>query len=125
VEIIKKLKQDSGLNMDQFSVKTGVKRSTLYSIFTRENDPTIDTVAKIASAHGITLGEFFTDEYVPPGLTDKEALALKHFRKMNEHGQDSALSMLEGLTKVEKMTSAEIGNTTETGVEPGTDTIAD
>jgi len=102
VSRIKKLQKDKGLNMAQFASTTKVSRSTLYSIYGRDSEPTVRTVTTIASAFGMTFQEFCCEGYVPPGLTEKEKQVLEYFRDVGEKSQDVVLMLLEHLVMADK-----------------------
>lgn len=59
IDKIRKIRIEKGISIVQLSVDSGVSRSHLYYIETKQTIPTLDTLAKIASAMGVRLKDFF------------------------------------------------------------------
>ncbi len=59
LEKIRKYRIEKGMSIVQLSVESGISRSHLYYIETKQTIPTLDTLAKIADALGLKLKDFF------------------------------------------------------------------
>ena len=61
IERIEKLKESLGYTTNSLAVKAGLTQSTLQTILSKRNLPSIPTLEKICTAFGISLSEFFAE----------------------------------------------------------------
>lgn len=73
---IRELKEARGLTSYRLSKTSGVSQTYLREIESGTKQPTVEIIEKLATALGLTLSEFFSEE--PPELTadQREILAL-------------------------------------------------
>ncbi len=71
---IKNRIHDGGFKtVEAFAFETDIRKSTLSEIISGKNNPTIRTLARIASALGITLSELFHDSNIDSWVREKGA----------------------------------------------------
>jgi len=59
-----------GLNNNQLAKASNMNASTLNTLFSRKQNPSIETLSKICAGFGITLSQFFADENEQYVLTE-------------------------------------------------------
>lgn len=99
-----RLREQSGLSLDDLSDRSGVPKSTLSKITSGiTKSPSIETIKSLVYAMGYTLADL--DENTLPELSIEERAHIKKYRVLDTHGKkvvDSALELeYERMTHVE------------------------
>ena len=93
---INKMRIDRGWSIYRLSTESGVSQSTLTNMFNRETLPSITTLECISSAFGITMSEFFLDEFDEKNCDELELLAL--YRSSPYNVKTSILNLLRAIS---------------------------
>ena len=59
IENIRRLRTEKKISIVKLSVESGISRSHLYYIETRQTSPTLETLAKIAKVLGVSIKDLF------------------------------------------------------------------
>lgn len=87
-------------SLRKLAIESGVAYPSLYNLIARGTDPSLETLRKICAAFGLTLGEFFTDDYFPQSVYSKrEVNLISNFRILSETDKLTSESVIEGLCK--------------------------
>ncbi len=80
----------------QLAEKSELPQSTISSWYRKNQIPTIPSLEKICKAFGITLAQFFTDDYaeITP-LTKQQSEVLHEWNKLNERQQKIIVELLK------------------------------
>ncbi|MBP3710401.1 MAG: helix-turn-helix transcriptional regulator [Treponema sp.] len=79
----------------QLAEKSGVPQSTISSWYRKKQIPTIPSVEKICAAFGITLAQFFTDDFADVvTLTQSQSELLHEWNRLNEKQKYVILDLL-------------------------------
>lgn len=70
--------------------------STLQTMYKTTYTPTISTIQKICSGLGITLSQFFSDDF-PEDLTNEQQLLINKYNSLSESNKGKLLAYLDGL----------------------------
>jgi len=73
---IKEMQQERDWNDVKLADATGLAKSTITSLYQRNNVPTIPTPQSICDAFGITMAQFFSDSNLPLDLTQEQLAEL-------------------------------------------------
>lgn len=81
--------------------ETDIQYSSLHSMFEKNTQPTIPTMAKICQGLGITMGEFFSDTIVTEfsHCTEDEQELLNLYRELDRQDQKMILSVSRRFTR--------------------------
>lgn len=72
LEKINKLREERGWSINYLAMESELTQSTLNNLYNRNTEPKISTLRSICNAFGITLSEFFKEDYD----TDDELITL-------------------------------------------------
>ena len=78
--------------------KSGISQSTISNMFSRTNQPTFVTVAKICDAFGITMAQFF-DSGKHLDLTEEQEDILCMYDAMSSQKRELVKAFMNGLIK--------------------------
>lgn len=96
LERIEELCQKEGWSHYILAKRAGISQSTLSNMFSRTNQPTFMTVAKICEAFEITLSQFFA-----PGqhidLTEEQEKVLSMYDEMSLQKKELVKAFMKGL----------------------------
>ncbi len=104
VERIIQLKDKKGYSTNKLASLAGLTQSTLQSILSNKNLPTIPTLEKICNALDISLSAFFTpldnhDSFMEPPSVYKYDVLTPELRKLIESARDLSPDQLVKLTE--------------------------
>ena len=93
---IKQLLNERNWSVYRLAKMSGVSQSTLSNMFTRNNDPTINTLEDICKGFGITLSQFFSDDNEEMVLLTKEQKELlEKWATLTEEQKSALLKLLK------------------------------
>lgn len=105
LEKIRKYRIERNWSEYQLAEKSGLPQSTISSWYRKNQIPTIPSVERICSAFGITLAQFFTEDFaeIAP-LTKRQSELVHEWNRLNENQKEIILKLLfsmnnEGGTK--------------------------
>lgn len=96
LEKIRKLRIERNWTEYQLAEKSELPQSTISSWYRKNQIPSIPSLEKICKAFGITLAQFFTEDYteiVP--LTKQQSELLHKWNKLTEKQQNILFQLLE------------------------------
>jgi transcriptional regulator with XRE-family HTH domain len=94
---LRDLRLQKKMTMKEVAEVAAIAQSSLSYIETGHNSPTIETLAAILQALGITMGEFFAEE--KPELEPEIRRLLDTAKKLPPEQRELAQRLLEALTK--------------------------
>lgn len=100
MDVLKKildLRTERGWSEYRLSVESDIPQTTISSWYRKNVCPTVQSLEKICNAFNITLSQFFNDSGESVTLTEKQALLIDHFSKLNKDQQDALLKFLSSL----------------------------
>lgn len=77
--------------------ESGIPYSTLNTMLHKTYTPTIPSLMKICDGFGITLSQFFSDEYDVALLSADQQTCLAHWKRLDKHSKAMALVYMNGL----------------------------
>ena len=82
----------------QLAEKSGLPQSTISSWYRKNQIPTIPSVEKICNAFGITLAQFFTEDFaeITP-LTKTQSELIHEWNKLTEKQKEIVLELLKSM----------------------------
>lgn len=93
---VKRLRESKGLTKTRLAELSGVSQSYISDIEAGKKKPTVETLAKICSALGISLPDFLADEY----KVDPDALYLSSLMKgMSEEERKALINYIQATMK--------------------------
>lgn len=97
---ISHLLKERGWTLYRLAKESGVQNSNLKNICFRNRTPTIPTIIKICNGFGITLSEFFKEEYTTSDrLTVSDQQLLAYFHNMTRGNRKLAANYVHKLLK--------------------------
>jgi len=99
LERIRKLCEERGWSYYQLAKASGVTYSTLNTMFSKQNMPSLPTLFKLCQGFGISITDFFEPDRSKTGLTEEQALCLSLFTSLSPQDRQLALAYLKGLSK--------------------------
>lgn len=99
-EILKKIRKLCEINNYSFyrlAVESGVSLSTISSLFTHNNYPSIPTLAKICKGLNISLSDFFMEEPYPTSIPEEIRLFINDLNTMTPEQKKFLNSYIKGL----------------------------
>lgn len=102
---INKMRLDRNWSVYRLSVESNVPQSTITNMFNRETLPSINTLASICQAFGISLSEFFAEENEPIEYNSRERELLDMFNSVSNEARESILCLLCEMSKKDKSNS--------------------
>ena len=97
LEKIKRLQKEKGWNGKQLAEKSGLTRSTISTMYKRNNQPTIPTLQALCSAFGITIAQFFADSNVPLDLTEEQAALLEQWNTLSDEQKVALFALIKSM----------------------------
>ena len=91
---IKQLREERGYSVNKLANRAGVSQSYLRDIELGGKNPTIDFIALICDALGVTLKDFFDDDSVPKAWSDP---LLDYARRLTPDQQSALSAFLESM----------------------------
>lgn len=91
---IRRLHEKSGLSIRDFAEKSGISQTTIRSLYSRENTPTLPTLIALCSGLDMTLNQFFLESYVPPNLSDDQIELLDYWASLTDEQRKAFLALL-------------------------------
>ena len=91
---IKKMQKERGWNNTELSERAGINQSTLSSLYSKNNLPTIPTLLSLCRGFGITIAQFFADCDVPPDLTDEQIELLEHWNTLPTEKKEAIMLLI-------------------------------
>lgn len=90
-------------SMYRLAKESGIPYSSLNSLFQKNNQPTISTLEKICDGLNISMGEFFSTQFLKSDsnqvLSKDEQELLNMYRSLDLNDQKLFLSYTKGFTK--------------------------
>lgn len=97
---VKRLRESKGLTKTRLAKLSGVSQSYISDIEAGKKKPTVEILAKICSALGISLPDFFAGEY----KVDPDALYLSSLMKgMSEEERKALINYIQATMKRQEM----------------------
>ena len=96
LEKIRKYRIERNWTEYQLAENSGIPQSTISSWYRKNQIPTIPSLEKICKAFGITLAQFFTDDYAEiTSLTKRQSELLHEWNKLNVNQQKIIIKLLK------------------------------
>jgi transcriptional regulator with XRE-family HTH domain len=106
LDILNKIKKESGMTLDQIIDKSGVSKGTVNKIFAGQTkDPQLSSMKAIVHSMGYTLDDLNDDPIQKVQVNDGERELLTKFHKLNEIGRKAMLITIEGLLSHSEFTN--------------------
>ena len=97
LEKISKLREQRGWSDYMLAERAEMTQSTISSWYSKNMIPTIPSLERICKAFGISLAQFFTDEWEPVTLDSRQKTLLERFSILSREQQDALLAFLDTL----------------------------
>lgn len=94
---IDQLRSERDWSVNELSKQAGLSQSTLSSLYTNNNNPTISTLESICTAFGITMSQFFAYGNEAVALTDQQKDMLSKWNALSEAQKDALMRFLDTL----------------------------
>lgn len=94
---IKRLRDERGWSDYKLAQESGLRQSTLSSMFKKNNTPTIPTLEALCKAFGLTLSQFFADGNVPVDLTDEQKTMLENWNMLSSEQKKALLELIKSI----------------------------
>ena len=78
--------------------ESGIPYSSLNTMLHKSYTPTVPSLIKLCNGFGISLAQFFSEDDETVLLTEKEKDCLAQWNKLDQRGQELALSYMKGLS---------------------------
>ncbi len=99
-ERIRELMNDRRWSEYRLAKESGLAKSTIISLFKRNNIASIPTIEAICQAMGITLAQFFTaDEAEPLLVTDEQRKLLDRYSYLSPEAKTAINQIIDELIK--------------------------
>jgi len=105
-DTIRNYRLQKGMSQGDIEKRTGLLRCYLSRVENGHTIPSLDTLAKIASAMDLQLAQFFTDRHAEshngkkvPHWTEDEVRFLAQFRRYSNHLNDSDRKLVLAMVK--------------------------
>jgi transcriptional regulator with XRE-family HTH domain len=104
-ETIRNYRLQKGMSQGDIEKRTGLLRCYLSRVENGHTIPSLDTLAKIATAIDVPLGQFFSDQHPNggarnlPALTDEEVRFLNQIRRYSSNLNDSDRKLVLAMVK--------------------------
>lgn len=96
LEKIRKFRIERNWTEYQLAEKSELPQSTISSWYRKNQIPTIPSLEKICRAFGITLAQFFTEDYAEiAALTKKQSELLHEWNKLSEKKQKIIVQLMK------------------------------
>mgnify|MGYP003297414770 CR=1 FL=1 len=91
------MRLDRNWSIYRLSVESDVPQSTITNMFNRETLPSIITLSAICNAFGVTLSEFFAEEYTSSVANQADNELLELFHSASSEAREAILCLLREL----------------------------
>ena len=95
LEKIKKIQKEKGWNDGKLANAANLRKSTITSLYQRNNIPSIPTLQAICQAFGITVSQFFDDSNVPLDLTPEQKELLEQWNNLDDARKLAIMNLLK------------------------------
>lgn len=93
---VTKLREERGWSQNQLAKKSGMAQSTISNLYSRNNEPTFQTIESICKGLGISLLEFFNvDNQECTYLTQEQRQLLIGWANLTEAQRQGLLQFLQ------------------------------
>lgn len=99
LERIQELCEERNWSYYQLSKASGIAYSTLNTMISKHNMPTLPTLLKLCQGFGISVTDFFEPDKNQTGLTAEQAQCLSLFTALPAEDKQLALAYLKGLAR--------------------------
>ncbi len=89
VDRIKKLCSDRSWSYYRLAKESNITYSTLNTLLTKDNVPSVSTLIKICSGFKITLAQFFDDDEICASMTEKDKEHLRRWKTLTTANKDA------------------------------------
>ncbi len=92
-------RKQCGWSINNLAMEAGLTQSTLNNLYTRKAEPKISTLRAICNALGISLAEFFSEDYPPndESITLEDLEILKNISHLSQKQKQALLFLLRSL----------------------------
>ena len=97
IERIKALSQSRSWSNYRLAKESGITYSTLCTMLNKAYAPSISTLIKICNGFGITLAQFFDDDFANAAITPEQREYLQLWDSLNEENRTAAEKYLRFL----------------------------
>lgn len=104
IERIKALNQSRGWSNYRLAKESGITYSTLCTMLNKAYAPSISTLIKICNGFGITLAQFFDDDFANAAITPEQREYLQLWESLSEENRTAAEKYLRFLLAEQKST---------------------
>ena len=104
IERIKALSQSRGWSNYRLAKESGITYSTLCTMLNKAYAPSISTLIKICNGFGITLAQFFDDDFDNAAVTPEQREHLQLWEALSEENRTAAEKYLRFLLAEQKST---------------------
>lgn len=98
---IKNLCEERGWTKYRLSKESGIATSSISNMFSRNTQPSLDTVERLCMGFGISISDFFNTPTTPRPdayiLNDRESIIIDTFRDLPNPKKDLLYTYLRGL----------------------------
>lgn len=94
---IKRLRDERGWSDYRLAQESGLRQSTLSSLYKKNNTPTIPTLEALCKAFGLTLSQFFADGNVPVDLTSEQKNMLENWNMLSVEQKKALLELIKSM----------------------------
>lgn len=92
---IKELRDARGWSTNQLALEAELTQSTVSTLLTKPNSlPSLDTLARLCNAFGMTLAQFFMEEEENELVNAQEKLLIEQYRKLPEKKKEAVIALL-------------------------------
>lgn len=98
---IKTLCEERGWTKYRLSKETGIATSSISNMFSRNTQPSLDTIERLCKGFGISISDFFNTPTIPRPdayvLNDRESVIIDTYRALPNPKKDLLYTYLHGL----------------------------
>lgn len=99
LERLRGLLDERGWSPYQLAKRSGVKKTTVYSMFKKNNSPTLPTLQSFCKGLGMSMAEFFSDGETQSYLTPEQIQMLEKWRELSEEQQELLIKLIDNMKK--------------------------
>lgn len=94
---IKQLCDKRGMSMYALSKKTGISQSSLSNLMNRGSTPSFFTLDRICDGLGITLAQFFSNEYDGSNISEEQKKVLEMWDSLTDKEKQAVKIYVRGM----------------------------
>ena len=94
---IEKLRKEKGWSKSKFAKNAELSQSTIASLYSRGNQPTLHTLQSVCKAFNISIVQFFMDGQEYPDLSEEQIELLKHWGTLTEEEKGALLLIIKSM----------------------------